>query len=277
MPYISDYALSVKKGLAHVGGHRESHKESEGLCLSYINNNTGNPEACKGGLRELAITSSLMAWFADHDLSNCKQFAYIAGKLSRIIYQKDPNRGIWSPLPQRNAMLWPLLSDHSQLVAWFGAFDAVDPKRASKGGTFEFETYQSKLALRGEWAKLGERSERFLADVPQRMARFAPDNRFYLALAKGDIGAMESALAEMVTPKELKWRTDGGYTGWFIVQEAVIYAKIAWRHGFQVQVDTPRIPKEWLPIEPLPAYEDPYPFMQSFDIATPMPKVPIPM
>ncbi|HVX57120.1 MAG TPA: hypothetical protein VHA37_05290, partial [Candidatus Saccharimonadales bacterium] len=225
MPFIADYTLSVEKGLAHVGGHMESHKERECVRLEYINTNTGDPEACKGGLRKLAITSSLMAWFADRDLSKCKQEAYIAGKIDRILYQKDPNRGIWGALYERNAMLWPLLSDHSQLVAWFGTFDAVDLKRASKGGTFEFETYQAKLALRGEWDKLRERSERFLADVPKRMARFTPDNRFYLALAKGDVAAMESALAEMVTPEERKWRNeDQGYTGWFIVQEAVIYA-----------------------------------------------------
>jgi hypothetical protein len=212
-----------------------------------------------------------MAWFADHDLVRCKQEAYVAGKLERILYQKNPTDGIWAPLVQRDIMLWPLLSDHPQLVAWFGTFDAVDLKRASKGGTFEFETYQAKLALRGEWDKLGERSERFLADVPKRMARFAPDNRFYLALARGDVGAMERALAEMVTPKELKWRTNDGYTGWFIVCEAVIYAKIAWRHGYEVSVDTPRIPAEWLPVKPLDAYRDPYPFMQSFDIDTPIP------
>lgn len=213
-----------------------------------------------------------MAWFSDHDIIKFKQWSYTSGKIDRIIYQKSPDRGVWSPLPQRNAMLWPLLSDHSQLVEWFGTFDAIDVKRASKSGTFEFETYQSKLALRGEWDNLGERSERFLADIPQRMARFAPDNRFFLALAKGDVGAMESALAEMVTPKELKWRNeDQGYTGWFIVCEAVIYAKIAWRHGYEVAVDTPWIPAEWLPVKPLDAYHDPYPFMQAFDIDMPLP------
>jgi hypothetical protein len=272
VPFINNYVLSLEKGLAHVGSHLEGHRENEALCLSHINNKTGSPEACKGGLRKLAITSSLIAWFADHDLVKCKQGAYAAGKIDRILYQKDPRRGIWGALYERNTMLWPLLSDHPQLVAWFGDFDAVDLKRASKGGTFEFETYQAKLALRGEWDKLGERSERFLADMPQRMARFAPDNRFCLALAKGHVGAMESALAEIVTPKELKWRNeDQGYTGWFIVCEAVIYAKIAWRHGYEVAVDTPWIPSEWLPVKPLDAYHDPYPFMQAFDIDMPLP------
>lgn len=271
MSNASVYARSVDKGLAHVGGHLTENAKLIELCLQHINNNTGSPEGSKRHLRSHAESAALMAWFADHDLAVCKRWAYVAGKIDRILYQKDPNRGIWGALGERNAMLWPLLSDHPQLVAWFGAFDAIDVKRASKGGTFEFETYQSKLALRGEWDKLGERSERFLANVPKRMERFAPDNRFHLALARGDVLAMECALAEMVTSQAIRWRTEHeGYTGWFIVREAVIYAKIAWRHGYQVNVDTPWIPTAWLPVVPLAAYHDPYPFMQTFDIDTPI-------
>ena len=87
----------------------------------------------------------------------------------------------------------------------------------------------------------------------------------------GDISGMESALAEMVTPRQIRWRNGHeGYTGWFIVIEAVIYAKIAWRHGFEVDIDTPWIPAEWLPVLPLSRYDDPYDFMQSFDIDTPI-------
>jgi hypothetical protein len=271
MSSLAEYALSVQRGIAHVTSHLEGHKEREAIRLTYIDTNTGDPEASKGGLKKLAITSALTAWFADLDLVSCKQWAYVAAKIDRILYQNDPGRGIWGALGERNTMLWPLLSDHPQLVAWFGAFDAIDVKRAGKGGTFEFETYQAKLALRGEWDKLGERSERFLADVPERMARFAPDNRFCLALARGDLSAMELALAEMVTPEAVAWRNEHeGYTGWFIVVEAVIYAKIAWRHGYQVQVDTPWIPADWLPISPLDSYVDPYLFMQIFDIGMPI-------
>jgi hypothetical protein len=277
MKLTSDYAQNFEKGLLHVGSHLEGHRESESICLTHIKNNTGSPWGCRNGLENLAITSALMAWFANRDLARCKQWAYVAAKLSRNLYQIAPLTGIYSPGVPFNDLLMPLLSDHPPLVAWFGFFDGIDVNRAVKGGTGEFRTYQAKLALRGEWDALAERSERWLSNVPERMKRFAPDNRFHLALARGDVAAMENALAEMVTPKQVLWRNEHhGYTGWFIVQEAVVYAKIAWRHGFQVQVDTPWIPKEWLPVEPLSHYEDPYSFMKSFDIDAPVPHVPIP-
>lgn len=271
------YDESLMRGIDHVSKHHLAIKSGAAKLLSNIENRSGNIEACTIRLESLAVTSSLLAWFANHDLSECKRQAYVSGKLSRIIYQEAPNTGIYSPGVPFSDMLMPLVSDHPDLVRWYGEYEGIDLERAKKGGTWEFITHQAKLALRGEWDLLGELSERWLSDVPERMKRFAPDNRFFWALAKHDIAGMENALAETVTPKEIKWRNEHeGFTGWFIVRQAVIYAKIAWRHGFQVQVDTPWIPREWLPIKPLPDYEDPYPFMQSFNIETPVPKVPIP-
>lgn len=268
MAHISArYAESLSAGLSHVGGHQKHLLERESLRLSYIDSNTGDPEACKMGLANQALATALMDWFANHDLASCKQHAYVAGKLDIMLYLRAPNTGISSPGAPFDSMLMPLLSDASALVAWVQNFDGIDLKRANRASTFEFRTHQAKLALRGDWNSLGERSERFLAEPPTRMSRYIPDNRFYLALARGDVRGMESALAELVKPKQIARRNEHeGYAGWFIVREAVTYAKIAWRHGYQVHVDTPWIPAEWLPVSPLPHYADPYPFMKEFDL-----------
>jgi hypothetical protein len=41
----------------------------------------------------------------------------------------------------------------------------------------------------------------------------------------------------------------------------VIYAKIAWLHGHEVRVDSPYVPAQWLPLEPLPHYDPVYRFL----------------
>jgi hypothetical protein len=271
MSAILVYEDSLKKGLAHVGSHLEGHQERLVGRLNHIRNNSGDPEACKRALQSHAETASLISWFQDKNLVACKQWAYVAAKLRRMIYQNAPLTGIYSPGVPFRDLLWPLLSGHSWLIKWYGAFNGIDVNRAKKSSTWEFLTFQAKLALRGEWEVLADRGERFLLNVPERMKRFASDNRFFVALARGDIRAMEDALSEMVKPDSIKWRNeDDGYTGWFIVREAVIYNKIAWLHGYQVDIGSPWIPSEWLPISPLPHYEDPYPFMQLFDIEMPM-------
>lgn len=55
------------------------------------------------------------------------------------------------------------------------------------------------------------------------------------------------------------------------IQFAVVYAKIAWLHGHQVQVSSPYVPKEWLPIAPLPKYEEAFAFMTESDDSMPVP------
>jgi hypothetical protein len=53
-----------------------------------------------------------------------------------------------------------------------------------------------------------------------------------------------------------------GYAADLISTAAVIYAKIAWHHGYEVRVDSPYIPPEWLPTEPLERYDDHYGFLK---------------
>jgi hypothetical protein len=42
---------------------------------------------------------------------------------------------------------------------------------------------------------------------------------------------------------------------------AVGYAKLAWRKGIEVEVNSPLIPSELLPVRPLEHYDIPYKFL----------------
>ena len=57
-------------------------------------------------------------------------------------------------------------------------------------------------------------------------------------------------------------KAESGFTEDLISTPAVIYAKIAWLHGCKVVVDTPYIPAEWLPMDPLPHYDNHYRFLK---------------
>ncbi|HEE5406538.1 TPA: immunity 49 family protein, partial [Acinetobacter baumannii] len=102
--------------------------------------------------------------------------------------------------------------------------------------------------------------------------KYLIDHRFYLALANGDKSEMENVLTELTSPKIAKVRNFEfafTFTEHFIATHAVIYSKLAWRNGYQLNIDTPWIPKEWLPVEPLAEYPEPWEFMREFDIFTP--------
>jgi len=90
---------------------------------------------------------------------------------------------------------------------------------------------------------------------------------------------MEAVLNELTSPKVARVRNFEpafGLTENLIATHATIYAKIAWRHGYEVEVDSPWVPKEWLPIAPVASYEDPWPFMQSFDSISPLTVIGLP-
>jgi len=94
--------------------------------------------------------------------------------------------------------------------------------------------------------------------------------RFYLALAQQDKAAMESALAELTSPKVAKVRNDVfelTVASKFVSPFACVYAKVASRHGHALDIDTVLIPKPWLPVSPLSAYADPYDFMRKWTIS----------
>jgi len=244
-------------------------------CLRFIETNTGDPYACKDRLHMYAIAKAMLSWFEGQDLEGMKQWSYVAAKIRRILFQERPAKDC-----RTSMYLTPLLSDNLDLVEWFSGFDypftpgsgSLSGKRRNNPKMDEYYHYNTLLALRGDWETLVPRCEVFLGDVPAKLGSYQADYRFHMALAKGDVVGMEASLGELVEPKLMKRRQEeeSGTTGPFICTFAVVYAKIAWLHGHQVQVSSPYVPKEWLPIAPLPKYEDAFAFMAESDDSMPV-------
>jgi hypothetical protein len=240
--------------------------------IELLNNGHGSRIGCLGNLASFAKAKSLLAWFGDGDLQVHKQWAYVEAKLHRMIFQIEP--GEWFPAYKH---LYALLSDHADLVNWYRQHtvsyflegeseDRDNPTQAA------FHGYQALLALNGEWELLAQRCEQILAMDIAKERKYLIDHRFYFALANGDKSGMESVLNELTSPKIARKRNFEqafGLTERLIATHATIYAKIAWRHGHEILVDSPWVPKEWLPIQPLDHYEDPWDFMKNFDIYQP--------
>ncbi|MDB5802957.1 MAG: hypothetical protein JWN73_279 [Betaproteobacteria bacterium] len=206
----------------------------------------------------------MFAWFEYGDLNAMRQWCYVAAKLDQMWNQMEDDT--LSPGAKMLQLLKPLLSNHGSLIEWFAHYDkGYDLDRVENHKTHDFWAYQAPLALRGEWQRLIARCERVIGDPPTAGAqqKYLPDHHFYLALAQGNIEKMQEVLEQLVTPKAVHGRSDddSGFTEGLISTAAVIYAKIAWRHGYQVMVDSPYIPAEWLSLEPLSQYDNHYRFI----------------
>lgn len=273
--YISDYAKSLEHGFQHIGS-RSTLREST---ISLLNAKEGSRGGCLLTLSSNMDAVAVVGHFTNSSPIEFKQWSFLAAKL-RIMYQHMfPAEDYLT-----EDLLWPLLSDNEEVIDWYRQNHAMyHPENPSIAGgdkdnpkSWMYYRYQSWLALNAKWDELGERCERILAmqDEIKKDRSYLIDHRFYLALARGDQAAMESVLLEKCDPKNRKLRYDqeSGFTNNFIVSYATMFAKLSWRHGYELDVDTPWIPKEWLPVRPNAKYEDPWPFMQSFNIWQPFPE-----
>jgi Immunity protein 49 len=236
--------------------------------VQYINEGKGSFSGCLRGLNSFHNLKTNHAWFADHNLAEFKLQAYITSKLHYIHCVEVEPQGLTS----EEEYFFGLFSDYEPLIRWMMG---LQPSSASLVKYIHnpkdamFRNWQMTLALRGDWQSLRERAELFLQDVPPKMKKFAVDQHFYMALSHGDLPAMQTALEELISPKVAKIRNPVfglAFPSEFISSYATLYAKIARRHGYEINLNTPLIPQEWLPVAALPSYEDPYEFMRKFVI-----------
>jgi Immunity protein 49 len=236
--------------------------------VQYINDGKGSFSGCIRGLNSFHQLKATLAWFTDHNLSEFKLQAYITSKLHYIHCIEVEPQG----LATEGEYCFGLLSDYEPLIRWMMGLQpssAWGLKLINNPKDAMFRHWQMTLALRGDWQNLRERAELFLQDVPLRMKKLAVDQRFYLALSQADMPAMQATLEELISPKVAKARPDSleyTFPSILIASHATLYAKIARRHGYEINLNTPLIPQEWLPVAALPSYEDPYEFMRKYVI-----------
>jgi len=101
-----------------------------------------------------------------------------------------------------------------------------------------------------------------LKNLPKKEEGLKDDYEFYKALHYKNKPKLEEILEKLVSPKVHKKRNTNPVLSQYISHPALGYAKLAWRHGIEVEVDSPLIPKEILPIRPLNKYEVPYDFLK---------------
>ena len=243
--------------------------------LNFLERSEGSRSGCLSLLGGGFLARAIYAYFHSSDLLATKHYAYLAAKSHIMYMHMIPNN---SYLMQE--LLCPLLSDNEELIDWYRQFSVMYRVKPSEIGgdkdnpkSWLYFRYQAWLALNERWDELGQRAQRILgmADDIKKDKNTLLDHRFFLALANKCQSGMESALLEMCMPRNRSktFRHESGITGCFITSHATLYAKLAWRNGFKVKVDSPWIPQDWLPIAPLDKYEAPWPFMQNFDIWQP--------
>lgn len=261
-----------QKALAHTIQHANAHKDALEY-VEYITEKKGNVYFCTGMLANYTYANAIVSWFRDHNLTAFKEWCYICAKLERMLFQHEPYR--WFPAYM---LFSPLLSDNIEIIDWYRQhrisydYNFSDIKDRDNPKQPAFHGYQIILALNHEWDLLRQRCELILSMDLKKDKKYLIDHRFYLALANGDKLGMETVLAELTSPKIAKVRNHEfafTFTEHFIATHAVIYAKLAYICGYKLDLDSIWIPNEWLEVQPLNNYPEPWDFLKQFNLWTP--------
>lgn len=195
--------------------------------------------------------SALYSYFVENDLAECKNIYFKCGRLTEFLTRKYDS-GILTY--GRDHAAYVLLSDNKVLIQSFSSL---------KFTKHEGKTYQ-------EWVEEGSAASMFLIQsiikddlvgfeqglhfftkYSNKNQKMKLDVVFFEAFANKNKGNMEDILSRFVKTGNHSSRNSDPCISKFISHPAVGYAKLAWLKGIQVEVDSPLIPKEWLPIQPL--------------------------
>ncbi|MFS8116398.1 Imm49 family immunity protein [Rhizobium jaguaris] len=263
---MTDEVLSeaAKSRLIHVKGHVDALSLTARQALSLIEAGKGSFKGCLYNLGSHAFANAIYSWFSLHDLDAMKDWFFLSASLDKKIYEIEIDRnGAIGKLLQ---LLHPLLSDNRDLIEWYAYNpDLYYQDRIENTKTADFFAYQGVVAIQGDWDRLRDRCARVLADLPKtaNLKKYIIDHEFFVALADHDVPRMEAAIAAIAEPRTVRARAndESGFTESLISSYAVIYAKIAWFHGFEVKVNSALVPAEWLPVRPLSHYDLRYKFL----------------
>jgi len=272
--YLKNHEQSKPYGLEHLAEWVTADGlESFKMAILLLEKGQGSRSNCLRSVSSDCLARAMLAYFRDNDMANMKQWAYLSAK-ARIMWVYE-TLGVFSA----EDLLWALISDNEELIDWHCEnslfFESLkDPSLKTLVKTHEFFWLQMHRALAHHWEALANDCERalsqpelFTRELRPRLVIF----EFLLALARGDKSTMEERLLERCSPRQRarSFNFESPLSNHFIVSYATLYAKLAWRAGYELELDTPWIPKDWLPVRPLEKYDEPWPFMQCFDIWQP--------
>ncbi|MFY0639837.1 MAG: immunity 49 family protein [Bermanella sp.] len=278
MTYLPDWSAALPRLLEETSIENKS---------SYIRGyqtgiNSDNPSSANSQAVFLSanmLCELLINWHENADVKKVKELAFLSSKLRRMCYQYRSDAG----LAYGNfRMFTALLSDEPNINHWF-AWHVIPCLAKSKGrkpsylqpGSQEFHAFNCHLALLGEFDWLAERMDQVLVEgIKLRDGKsYRFDNLFLKALVEGDKQAMEDNIHAVLTGRVAYPRNNENgmaYQSKVVSTWGVILSKIAYRNGFELDIDSPWVPKEWLPIQPLDEYECPseLDFVKEFDMFT---------
>lgn len=195
------------------------------------------------------------AYFVERDAEKMKQHFYVASKLALASLAEEGGRS----LNTTHDFFYALLSDNVEIIDAFASVETPQLIRERNNPLWPmFHVHMLQLAIRDEHEVLQEKIKK-MAEHGKNPWRdwCATGNDFYSLLLRRDKDGLERLIKREAVQQE----------GWphledFLSEGSTLRAKLCWLKGIPVQIESPLVPMELMPIEPLMHYDDEYEFLK---------------
>ncbi len=204
-------------------------------------------------------TFALAAFFLEQDVVKAKQHFYVCGLIDAYRMGKYQERILDSGIAN---VSYTILCDAEPLIRRYAHFSHPAYNWMVEHGHSAL-MYAIQQIMIEDWEKL-EYAVHLLNTKNKTMNSKIPhDKSFFDGMLKKDGEQMNDAIVRLL--KDHKKRNKHmGIAQEYISIPALTYTKLAWRQGFELDIEHPLIPKALLPVQPLAEYKIPYKFLQDW-------------
>lgn len=212
------------------------------------------------------------SWLVDKNIDQLKQWFYVAGLLR--VESCKYSRGYTLSTPDE--FIFPLLSDNTKVIEKFAYLDTVnllwgDFEPSYQEAKFKptkddprYRTHALQAVLRHDW----EDYQQIKDTANQKINKLREVVQFEFGVYDAIYHKDKDKIIEIVQTL-LKPRVHNAYNKDFTEEfsgdiwshHPVMFTKLAWMNGLEIEIDHPLVPMELMPIRPLEHYDYHYDFL----------------
>ncbi|MCX5468919.1 Imm49 family immunity protein [Acinetobacter nematophilus] len=212
------------------------------------------------------------SWLIDNNVDQLKQWFYVASLLR--VESCNYSRGYSLSTPDE--FIFPILSDSEEIIKKFGNLDTVNLLWGDYGPSYQeakfkpskddprYRTHALQAVLRHDW----EDYQRIKDTANQKINKLREVVEFefgvYDAIYHKDKDKIIDIIQTLLKPRVHKaYNKDFGeeLSGEIWSHHPVMFTKLAWMNGLEIEIDNSLVPMELMPIKPLEHYDYHYDFL----------------
>lgn len=258
-----------KKEVVENGKNVADERKERRVDAIYSNLKQNKP---KGTIYDFLATDSiyygLYEFYFNNDVIGIKQWLYVSSLLRAESCKYSGGWDMWTP----HAFIFPLLTDHQDVIQRYSTLTTVNDndhhKSLSEAINYpkegRFNVLRLQAVLRQNWERVNQMNELFLEKIKKPKNFELLEISFYKALQDKDKVAAKAVIQEYLNPKihqYLNQHLTEEFNGEIWSHHPVMFTKLAWMNGLEIEIDHPLLPMELMPIRPLEHYDYHYDFL----------------